>query len=192
MHQLTKGRAWFRVFLRLTSITVNSVLADRIAMLVLDGTLRGPMVMAAPVLLGLASLLNVVAAVIGLDQASVRHACERCGYDTEVSAPRVARNAVCPSLCHPIDQPRARDDHSCTARSNKATSAKASDRTTAIRPTSGAPDPRANGMPNARSPSRRTVLSPSPFEADGCDIRAEETPASLPGCGAGHRAIHCL
>ena len=78
---MTKGRGWFRVLLRLTSITVNSVLAVRIAMLVLDGTVRGPMVMATPVLLGLPALLNVVAAVIGLGRASVRHACEQCGYD---------------------------------------------------------------------------------------------------------------
>jgi len=46
----------------------------------------------------------------------------------------------------------------------------------------------------ATPPSRPldAVLSPSPFEADGCDIRAEEIPASLPGCWVGHRAIHCL
>jgi hypothetical protein len=48
--------------------------------------------------------------------------------------------------------------------------------------------------PVATPPSRPldAVLSPSPFEADGCDIRAEEIPASLPGCWVGHRAIHCL
>ena len=60
---------------------MNSVLVIRMAMLVLDGTVRGPMVMAAPLLLGLPALLNAVAAGIGLSRAGVKHACEQCGYD---------------------------------------------------------------------------------------------------------------
>jgi hypothetical protein len=59
--------------------------------------------------------------------------------------------------CHPTDEPRAEDDHSSTALWKDAMPAKASERTMAIRPTSGAPDPRTNGITSARSPSRRTI-----------------------------------
>jgi hypothetical protein len=96
--QLTKGRSWFRLLLRLTSITINGVLAVRIVMVVLDGILRGPMVVAVPVLLGLPAVLNVVAAVLGLGRMSPTHACTNCGYDL-----RGLRSTRCPECGLPFD-----------------------------------------------------------------------------------------
>jgi hypothetical protein len=46
-----------------TSMIVNAALVVWIVMLVLNGTVRGPLVVAAPLLLGLPAAINVVAAV---------------------------------------------------------------------------------------------------------------------------------
>lgn len=91
VHQLTRGRGWLRVVLRLASATVNGALVVRIAMLVLDGTVGGVIVVAAPLLLALPAMLNIVVAAIGLGRESSQHACENCGYDI-----RGLRMSVCP------------------------------------------------------------------------------------------------
>ena len=45
---------------------LNAALAVRIGMLVFDGTIRGPLIVAAPLLVGVPAAINVVAAVMSL------------------------------------------------------------------------------------------------------------------------------
>jgi hypothetical protein len=54
----------------LTSLVVNALLLVRILLLILDGTVRGPLVVAAPLLFGLSAALNVVAALSSLSRAN--------------------------------------------------------------------------------------------------------------------------
>ena len=49
-----------------TSMLLNAALAVRIGMLVFDGTIRGPLIIAAPLLVGVPAAINVVAAVMSL------------------------------------------------------------------------------------------------------------------------------
>jgi hypothetical protein len=60
---------------------VNDALAVRIATRVLVAAVRGSVVPAAPLLLGLPAVLNVVAAAIGLGRTSAVNTCRQCGYD---------------------------------------------------------------------------------------------------------------
>ena len=65
---LTKGRGGLRHLLFWTSMIVNAALMIWIAILILNGTVRGPLIVAAPLLLGLPAMLNVVSAVLNLRQ----------------------------------------------------------------------------------------------------------------------------
>jgi hypothetical protein len=47
-----------------TSMLLNTALAVRIGMLVFDGTIRGPLIIAAPLLVGVPAAINVVVAVV--------------------------------------------------------------------------------------------------------------------------------
>ncbi|MCA9123416.1 MAG: hypothetical protein H6822_10590 [Planctomycetaceae bacterium] len=58
----TTRRGGLRLLFRWMSVIVNAALAFRIAMLILSGTVRGPLIVAAPLLLGLPATLNVVSA----------------------------------------------------------------------------------------------------------------------------------
>jgi hypothetical protein len=49
---------------------LNAALAARIGMLVFDGTIRGPLIIAAPLLVGVPAAINVVAAVVNLRRGS--------------------------------------------------------------------------------------------------------------------------
>jgi hypothetical protein len=49
-----------------TSMILNAALAVRIAMLVFDGTIRGPLIVAAPLLVGIPATINVVSAALSL------------------------------------------------------------------------------------------------------------------------------
>ena len=49
-----------------TSMILNAALAARIGMLFFDGTIRGPLMIAAPLLVGVPAAINVVAAVVSL------------------------------------------------------------------------------------------------------------------------------
>jgi len=92
VHRLTRERSWLRVVLRPASAAVHCVLVVRIAMLVLDGTIGGVIVVAAPLLLAFPAGVIVVAAGMGFGRARTRHACGRCGYEI-----RGLRSAVCPA-----------------------------------------------------------------------------------------------
>jgi hypothetical protein len=63
---LTERRAGLRHLLYGTSIIVNAAFMIWIAILILNGTVRGPLIVAAPLLLGLPAMLNVVSAVLNL------------------------------------------------------------------------------------------------------------------------------
>ena len=68
----TKGRGGLRLLLRWTSIIVNAALAIRIAILFLNGTVRGPLIVAVPLLLGFPAMLNVASAAFGRASTSTR------------------------------------------------------------------------------------------------------------------------
>lgn len=65
-----KLRSPIRYFLSLTTILLNTALAVRIGMLVFDGTIRGPLMIAAPLFIGVPAAINVVAAVVNVCQGS--------------------------------------------------------------------------------------------------------------------------
>jgi hypothetical protein len=65
-----KPRGPIRYFLSLTTMLLNAALAVRIGMLVFDGTIRGPLIIAAPLLVGVPAAINVVAAVVNLRRGS--------------------------------------------------------------------------------------------------------------------------
>jgi hypothetical protein len=48
------------------SMILNAALVVRIAMLIVEGTVRGPLIVAAPLLLGIPATLNVVEAALNL------------------------------------------------------------------------------------------------------------------------------
>jgi hypothetical protein len=58
-----QGRGGVRYLLCWTSLIVNAALVVRVAILILDGTMRGPLLVAAPLLLGLPAALNVASAL---------------------------------------------------------------------------------------------------------------------------------
>ena len=60
------GRGEVRIPLCWMSIIVNAALMIWIAILILNGTVRGPLIVAAPLLLGLPAMLNVVSAALNL------------------------------------------------------------------------------------------------------------------------------
>jgi hypothetical protein len=93
----TKGRGGLRLPLCWTSMIVNAALAIWIAILILNGTVRGPLTVAAPLLLGLPAALNVVSAAFGLGRASATHRCQRCGCDL-----RRLSTSVCPECGQPL------------------------------------------------------------------------------------------
>jgi hypothetical protein len=57
--------------LPVTSLLVNASLAVRVVFLFLDGTIRGPLVVAAPVLIGIPVLLNVVVAIFIIGKSAI-------------------------------------------------------------------------------------------------------------------------
>ena len=60
------GRGGVRHQLCWASIIVNAALAVRLAVLIANGTVRGSLIIAAPLLLGLPTMLNVVFAALNL------------------------------------------------------------------------------------------------------------------------------
>ena len=67
----TQGRGGLRLLLRWTSIIVNAALAIGVLRLILNGTVRGPLIVAAPLFLGLPAVLNVVSSAFGLGRPDV-------------------------------------------------------------------------------------------------------------------------
>ena len=61
-----KLRGPIRYFLNVTTMLLNAALAARIGMLVFDGTIRGPLMIAAPLLVGVPAAIDVVAAALNL------------------------------------------------------------------------------------------------------------------------------
>lgn len=61
----------FHYLFSVTSLLVNTSLAIRVVFLLLNGTIRGPLVVAAPMLIGIPALLNVVVAIFILGNAAI-------------------------------------------------------------------------------------------------------------------------
>ncbi|MEM8733428.1 MAG: hypothetical protein AAGG44_04360 [Planctomycetota bacterium] len=62
---LLNGPMSLRTLLRSLSFIANSTLVARLLLLVLAGTVRGPLAVAAPVLIGAPALLNLITAAAG-------------------------------------------------------------------------------------------------------------------------------
>jgi hypothetical protein len=81
LHPLTKGRGVLRRSLQFASVVVNGALVVRLVVFAFTGMVRGPMVLAVPLLLGVPAVLNVVAAVLGSGRPNPPGTCRQCGYD---------------------------------------------------------------------------------------------------------------
>lgn len=92
----SKGRGGLRLLLCWTSMIVNRALVIRIAILLLDGTVRGPLIVAAPLLFGLPATLTIGSAALRLRRAGATRACQRCDCDL----PQV-NMLVCPECDKP-------------------------------------------------------------------------------------------
>lgn len=73
--------SWLSLPLRLASIAVNGLVVVWIGLMLLDGTVRGQLVIMAPLLVGVPATLNIITAAFGLERAHSKSGYPLCGDD---------------------------------------------------------------------------------------------------------------
>lgn len=99
-HHLVRARGWYRLLLRVMSIVLNALIVLWLTKFIVGGTVRGSLAAAAPVLLGLPAVLNIVAAILNLGRQRAAGVCPHCRCD-----PRGLRTPPCPECCAAITSP---------------------------------------------------------------------------------------
>ena len=95
-YALVPAGTWVSSVLRWMSVLVFVLLVVLIGWLVVGGLVRGQMVIAAPVLLGLPCLVNAGYALVGKGRTYGPSQCASCGYDLHG-----LEGGVCPE-CGPV------------------------------------------------------------------------------------------